>query len=199
MTRKRGVDKKHWIDRCCSTSSMPDIYASDIFMWHTSCLCKVSPYGNCCLNGQKNSAVKSSGPVIKGSQVNDIEALIEGFKAFKNESEQSGQGKYRNLAEYGPHPKILMVACCDSRVDPAIITNSSAGDLMVIRNIANLVPPYHPDSSFKETQAAIEFAVCYRHVEHIIVMVHSRCAGIRSLLTRLLDFGIRSRRAVLLG
>jgi carbonic anhydrase len=121
--------------------------------------------------------------------VNDIEALIEGFKAFKNESEQSGQGKYHNLAEYGPHSKILMVACCDSRVDPAIITNSSAGDLMVIRNIANLVPPYHPDSSFKETQAAIEFAVCYRRVEHIIVMGHSRCAGIRSLLTRLLDFG----------
>jgi carbonic anhydrase len=72
-------------------------------------------------------------------------------------------------------------------VDPAIITNSSAGDLMVIRNIANLVPPYDPDSAFKESQAAIEFAVCYLAVDHIIVMGHSRCAGIRSLLTRLLD------------
>ena len=75
------------------------------------------------------------------SPMDDIDALIAGFKAFKREYEEDSQGKYRNLAEYGPHSKILMIACCDSRVDPAIITNSSAGDLMVIRNIANLVPP----------------------------------------------------------
>lgn len=138
--------------------------------------------------------------------MNDIEALITGFKEFKDEYTSDKQGKYRDLAEYGPHSKILMIACCDSRVDPAIITNSSAGDLMVIRNIANLVPPYWADgsnttgdasdsslknksveSSFHESQAAIEFAVCYLGVEHIIVMGHSRCGGIRSLLTRLVD------------
>lgn len=119
--------------------------------------------------------------------MSDIGALIAGFKAFKDEYTEDREGKYSSLAEYGPHSKILMVACCDSRVDPAIITNSKAGDLMVIRNMANLVPPYDADSAFQETQGAIEFAACYLNIEHIIVMGHSRCAGIRSLLTRLLD------------
>lgn len=119
--------------------------------------------------------------------MSDIGALIEGFKSFHEEYIEDHAGTYKGLAEYGPHSKILMIACCDSRVDPAIITNSRAGDLMVIRNIANLVPPYSQAEQFYETQAAIEFAVCYLNVEHIIVMGHSRCAGIRSLLTRLLD------------
>ncbi len=119
--------------------------------------------------------------------MSDINALIAGFKAYQDEYIEDREGKYRDLAEYGPHSKILMIACCDSRVDPAIITNSKAGDLMVIRNMANLVPPYDADSAFQETQGAIEFAVCYLNIEHIIVMGHSRCAGIRSLLTRLLD------------
>ncbi|MGK0498738.1 MAG: carbonic anhydrase [Oceanicoccus sp.] len=119
--------------------------------------------------------------------MNDVDAVIAGFKNFHEEYTQDQEGKYKGLAEYGPHSKILMIACCDSRVDPAIITNSSAGDLMVIRNMANLVPPYDASQSLQETQAAIEFAVLYLQVEHIIVMGHSRCAGIRSLLTRLVD------------
>ncbi len=119
--------------------------------------------------------------------MSDIQALIDGFKAFHQEYVEDKDGVYKGLAQYGPHSKILMIASCDSRVDPAIITNSSAGDLMVIRNIGNLVPPYMVDSAFQETQAAIEFAVCYLHVEHIIVMGHSRCAGIRSVLTRVVD------------
>lgn len=117
----------------------------------------------------------------------NINALIEGFKTFKKEYQQDREGKYQELAEYGPHSRILMIACCDSRTDPAIITNSSAGDLMVIRNIANLVPPFNPESNVGETQAALEFAVCYLNIEHIIIMGHSRCGGIRSLLTRLVD------------
>ena len=116
-----------------------------------------------------------------------LDALIDGFKAFKTEYKIDREGKYKELAEYGPHSRILMIACCDSRADPAIITNSSAGDLMVIRNIANLVPPYNPANSMAETQAALEFAISYLRVEHIIIMGHSRCGGIRSLLTRILD------------
>lgn len=121
--------------------------------------------------------------------MSDINALVAGFKHFHEDYIDDTEGKYKGLAEYGPHSKILMIACCDSRVDPAIITNSRAGDLMVIRNIANLVPPYDSGGSFYETAAAIEFAALYLQVEHIIVMGHSRCAGIRSLLTRLLDDG----------
>jgi carbonic anhydrase len=121
------------------------------------------------------------------SGANDIQALIAGFKSFHQDYLADNGAKYSGLAEYGPHAKILMIACCDSRVDPAIITNSKAGDLMVIRNMANLVPVYDGQSGSHETQAAIEFAACYLQVEHIIVMGHSRCAGIRSLLTRLVD------------
>ncbi|EAW32493.1 carbonic anhydrase [marine gamma proteobacterium HTCC2143] len=119
--------------------------------------------------------------------MSDIDALVAGFKEFHEVYTEDREGKYHGLAEYGPHSKILMIACCDSRVDPAIITNSSAGDLMVIRNMANLVPPYDAASTSYETPAAIEFAACYLQVEHIVVMGHSRCAGIRSLLTRLVD------------
>jgi len=117
----------------------------------------------------------------------DIDALIAGFQSFHEEYINDEDGRYSELARYGAHSQILMIACCDSRVDPAIITNCSAGDLMVIRNMGNLVPPYDHESRFAETQAALEFALCYLKVEHIIVMGHSRCGGIRSLLTRLVD------------
>ena len=119
--------------------------------------------------------------------MSDLDKLVEGFQSFRKEYVSDPAGRYREMAEYGAHSKILMIACCDSRVDPAIITNASVGDLMVIRNIANLVPPYAADSPFQETRAALDFAVGYLKIEHIIVMGHSRCGGIRSLLTRLLD------------
>lgn len=119
--------------------------------------------------------------------MSEINALIEGFKQFKQQYIEDPKSKYGQLSQYGAHSKILMIACCDSRVDPAIITHSDAGDLMVIRNIANLVPAYNADSQLQETQAAIQFAVCYLNIEQIIVMGHSRCGGIRSLLTRLVD------------
>ena len=117
----------------------------------------------------------------------DLDALIEGFTAFSRDYREDRSGAYRGLAQYGPHSRILMIACCDSRVDPAIITSSAAGELMVIRNIANLVPPYESAGDFQETQAALEFATLYLDLEHIIVMGHSRCGGVRSLLTRLID------------
>ena len=99
--------------------------------------------------------------------MSDIGALIEGFRGFQREYLEDAGGRYRGLADYGPHSRILMVACCDSRADPAIITNSSAGDLMVIRNIANLVPPYGTESHFQETRAALEFATSYLDLEPV--------------------------------
>jgi carbonic anhydrase len=119
--------------------------------------------------------------------MNDMDALISGFRSYRGKYMHDTQGGYRGIADYGPHSRILMIACCDSRADPAIITNSSAGELMVIRNMANLVPPWSASSDFQETGAALEFAVGYLQVEHIVVLGHSRCGGIRSLLTRLID------------
>lgn len=119
--------------------------------------------------------------------MSDIKALVDGFNGFRNHYMKDSGGRYKGLADYGPHSRILVIACCDSRADPAIITNSSTGDMMVIRNIANLVPPHAPDGEFQETEAALEFAALYLELEHIIVLGHSRCGGVRSLLTRLID------------
>ena len=119
--------------------------------------------------------------------MSDIKALVQGFNGFRNQYMKDSRGRYKGLADYGPHSRILVIACCDSRADPAIITNSSTGDMMVIRNIGNLVPPHAPGGQFQETEAALEFAACYLELEHIIVLGHSRCGGVRSLLTRLID------------
>ncbi|MCX2980198.1 carbonic anhydrase [Halieaceae bacterium IMCC14734] len=119
--------------------------------------------------------------------MSDIKALVDGFSGFRNQYMKDSSGRYKGLADYGPHSRILVIACCDSRADPAIITNSSTGDMMVIRNIANLVPPHLAVSEFQETDAALEFASLYLELEHIIVLGHSRCGGVRSLLTRLID------------
>lgn len=119
--------------------------------------------------------------------MSDISALVAGFAEFQKSYRSDHDGKYKAQKELGQTPEIMMIACCDSRVDPAIITNSGAGDILVVRNIANLVPPYSGQGQFQEIHAALEYGVCYLHVKHIIVMGHSRCGGIRSLITRLLD------------
>ncbi|MEM7466976.1 MAG: carbonic anhydrase [Pseudomonadota bacterium] len=119
--------------------------------------------------------------------MSDISALIAGFSQFQREYTLDGDGKFKALLDFGQTPEIMMIACCDSRVDPAIITNSESGDILVVRNIANLVPPYSKRGDYREIHAAIEYGVCYLRVKHIIVMGHSRCGGIRSLMTRMLD------------
>ena len=119
--------------------------------------------------------------------MSDIRALIAGFNQFQQEYQRDRSGKFQALLDKGQTPEIMMIACCDSRVDPAVITNSESGDILVVRNIANLVPPYSESSTYREIHAAIEYGVCYLSVKHIIVMGHSRCGGIRSLMTRMLD------------
>jgi carbonic anhydrase len=117
----------------------------------------------------------------------DLDSLIKGFSEYKRDAVNFEDKKYKGLLELGQDPSILMIACCDSRVDPAIITNCDAGDMLVVRNIANLVPPYIEDEKHSSLQAAIEFAICYSQVKDIVVMGHSRCAGIRTLLNRVID------------
>lgn len=111
-----------------------------------------------------------------------IQRLIEGYKHFFDEYFTGDNTTYRELAERGQFPKALIIACSDSRADPSIITRAAPGDIFVIRNVANLVPPYQLDSAYHGTSAALEFAVNHLKVEHIIVLGHSRCAGIRALL-----------------
>ncbi|PCJ24484.1 MAG: carbonic anhydrase [Rickettsiales bacterium] len=112
----------------------------------------------------------------------DIELLIDGHKRFRKKHFDKDKKLYQELATEGQTPKTLIIACSDSRVDPAIIFDADPGDLFVIRNVANLVPPYQPmNESYHGTSAALEFGVNNLKVEHIIVLGHSGCAGIKSL------------------
>ncbi|BCH52743.1 carbonic anhydrase [Agrobacterium vitis] len=90
--------------------------------------------------------------------------------------------RYRALAEQGQNPKTMIVACCDSRSAPETIFDCGPGELFVVRNVANMVPPYEPDGQYHSTSAALEFAVQALKVENIIVMGHGRCGGIRAAL-----------------
>ena len=108
--------------------------------------------------------------------------LIQGFGRFRERYLEKHQELFRRLREEGQHPKTLVIGCCDSRVDPAIVLDSAPGDLFVIRNVANLVPPFEQAGNYHGTSAALEFAVENLQVEHIVVLGHARCGGIRTLI-----------------
>ena len=108
-------------------------------------------------------------------------SLIEGYKRFRQIYFEK-QNIFNKLVEKGQSPKTLFIACCDSRVDPAIITDCNPGELFVIRNIANLVPKFNQDPRHISTSAAIEYAVIYLNVSDIVIMGHSHCGGIRACL-----------------
>jgi carbonic anhydrase len=112
----------------------------------------------------------------------DISRLIQGYQEFRDHYFDGTNSIYDQLVRHGQQPKILMIGCSDSRVDPAIIMNCQPGDLFVIRNVANLVPPYEKDNGYHGTSAALEFGVCMLGVEHIIIFGHTECGGIRALL-----------------
>ena len=110
-----------------------------------------------------------------------IDKLITGFRKFR-EVYFSGQPEfYRTLIEKGQKPEVMVIACSDSRVNPSIIAQAKPGELFIVRNVANLVPPYEPDGSYHGTSAAIEYAVRVLGIGHIIVLGHSHCGGIHSL------------------
>lgn len=106
--------------------------------------------------------------------------LVDGYRAFVGGRLHTEQDRYRELAETGQSPEILVIGCCDSRVSPEVIFDAAPGELFVIRNVANLVPPYTPDGAQRAVSAALEFAVQALKVKHIVVLGHARCGGIRA-------------------
>jgi carbonic anhydrase len=116
--------------------------------------------------------------------VRDIPELVEGYRSFLAGRYAEQATLYRRLAERGQSPKTMVIACCDSRADPALIFDAPPGGLFVLRNIANLVPPYEPDSAHHGTSAALEFAVTVIEVENILVMGHGQCGGIAAFLDK---------------
>lgn len=139
--------------------------------------------------------------------------LIDGFADFRADYWEANRDLFERLAREGQSPKVLIVGCSDARVDPAILTRTQPGDLFVVRNVAAIVPPHQPDAQgFHGTSAALEFGVRSLAVEHIVVLGHALCGGIRALVdegaARLADYGYvgdwtgivrRARDAVLRG
>ncbi|MBN1324764.1 MAG: carbonic anhydrase [Alphaproteobacteria bacterium] len=118
----------------------------------------------------------------------EVKKLIEGYKNFYKENFITNKNNLFKDVQNSQNPKTLVICCSDSRVDPAILMNSDIGDIFVVRNVANLVPPYQPNfNSSHGTSAAIEFAVNYLKVEHIVVLGHSNCGGIKSLVDNDID------------
>jgi carbonic anhydrase len=108
--------------------------------------------------------------------------LVEGYKRFREGYYKENKALLYELAEQGQFPKIALVSCCDSRVEPTIIMDCNPGDLFVIRNVANLVPPCEDSDNYHGTSAALEFAVTGLEVECIIVLGHTQCGGIKALM-----------------
>ncbi len=110
------------------------------------------------------------------------EKLLKGYHVFMNTRLVQERERYKQLAYEGQKPETMVIACCDSRTVPETIFDTDPGEIFVMRNVANLVPPFHPDKEYHATSAALEFAVQSLKVKNIVVLGHARCGGIRSAL-----------------
>jgi carbonic anhydrase len=106
--------------------------------------------------------------------------LLEGYRSFRAGRLVLEQSRYRELAKEGQKPEVLLIGCCDSRVSPEVIFDARPGELFVIRNVANLVPPYSPANAQQGVSSALEYAVQALHVKHIVVLGHAQCGGVRA-------------------
>ncbi|MGB7374579.1 carbonic anhydrase [Pontixanthobacter sp.] len=114
----------------------------------------------------------------------EFATLLEGYRRFRREGYPAQRERYDNLAKHGQSPKLMVIACSDSRVDPAQIFDVDPGEIFVVRNVAALVPPFETTPGLHGVSAAVEFAVNVLHVRQIVVMGHGMCGGCKAALTR---------------
>ena len=114
--------------------------------------------------------------------MNEFGHLLEGYRRFRDERYAGERARWRELAE-GQSPTAVIIACCDSRADPATIFDANPGEIFVVRNVANLVPPFEPGGGRHGVSAALEFAITQLEIPQIVVMGHERCGGIQASLT----------------
>lgn len=107
--------------------------------------------------------------------------ILQGYQLFRDKYVHGDQSIMSQLSYLGQNPQIMVIACCDSRVDPALILQCDPGDLFVVRNVANIVPPYEKDEAHHGTSAALEFGIRFLKIKHLILLGHSQCGGIQSL------------------
>jgi carbonic anhydrase len=115
-----------------------------------------------------------------------LSRLIEGYRRFREERWPRERQRWLELAE-GQSPKVMVIACSDSRVDPAEIFDTRPGEIFVVRNVANLAPPYETTGGYHGVSAALEFAVTQLEVEEILVLGHASCGGCNAALTARFD------------
>jgi carbonic anhydrase len=108
--------------------------------------------------------------------------ILEGYQIFRKKYTHGNVSTMECLARDGQNPDVMVIACCDSRVDPALILQCDPGDFFVVRNVANIVPPYEKDNGHHGTSAALEFGICFLKVKHLILLGHSQCGGIKALI-----------------
>ena len=114
--------------------------------------------------------------------MHDVSELIDGYRRVLAPRYPEQAGLYRRLADVGQSPKTMVIACCDSRADPATVFDAAPGQLFVVRNVANLVPSCEYEGVYHGTSAALEFAVTGLGIDNIVVMGHARCGGVRAFL-----------------
>ena len=112
-----------------------------------------------------------------------IDKLMKGYRQYRDGHYEQYRALIEDLVASGQRPEVAVVACSDSRVDPAILFQADPGDLFVIRNVANLVPPMEQEGTFHGTSAALEFAVLGLGVKHLLVLGHAHCGGIKAMMS----------------
>ena len=108
--------------------------------------------------------------------------LIDGYRQFRETAWPAERKRFETLAREGQSPETMVIACSDSRVAPERVFGAAPGELFVVRNVAGLVPPYHPDAGYHGTSAALEYAVRVLKVARIVVLGHAQCGGVRVML-----------------
>jgi len=113
-----------------------------------------------------------------------MDRLLEGYRRYRETRWPELRALHRYLADRGQNPRFLIIACSDSRVDPATIFDMGPGELFVIRNVANLAPPFETGAGYHGTSAAIEFAIEVLQVETVLVLGHAQCGGVQAALAK---------------
>ena len=131
--------------------------------------------------GTEDSGSHIDGPE-RAAVTHGMDRIIEGYRRFREVAWPERRATYEHLARQGQAPHTMVVACSDSRVEPAVIFSAGPGELFIVRNVANLVPPYAPDRASHATSAALEFGVRMLQVRHLMVLGHAMCGGITALL-----------------
>ncbi len=112
----------------------------------------------------------------------EFKALLEGYRRFRTDAYAHQKARYDALENDGQSPPVMVISCCDSRVDPATIFDTVPGQVFALRNVANLVPPFETGGGLHGASAAIEFGVLGLEVKHIVVLGHGQCGGIKAAL-----------------